>query len=409
MGFWPFGRDPANIELVSRIITAATQNGYRVRGKLTIHFLEPQRQGDADEAADRCAAVAVALLREAPDHGRVIGAEAQLSADLTARYPHSAASARGVELAALHVVGDPTLSDELRRASGTMPAVVGPVSQQTAAPATSRPPPPVTGTPKPPPASSSPPPAAAPSTAPAAAGPASLPQPSRPGYGPGSSAFPGTPGAPPMRRRGSSQIRSIQSLLMPPGTSPAAMGQFVAPIVKDSAARLLIGFLRAHDLVTVRCVSIDDNSAEMLATLVPASDAPPGGYEASRAGEIARWQATLGQGPMYALHHEVRVWSAHLAKEALARAEVMPALADAVIESLCAAAFPDEAGLLTEMARLPSPLPADFVSQLAETLSRLAGASDDPASLTAALSPLVATVQEDLGVSALIIRQSSGG
>ena len=38
MGFWPFGRDPANVEIVSRIITAATQNGYRVRGKLTLHF-----------------------------------------------------------------------------------------------------------------------------------------------------------------------------------------------------------------------------------------------------------------------------------------------------------------------------------------------------------------------------------
>ena len=47
MGFWPFGRDPANIELVSRVITAATQNGYRVRGKLTIHFLAPQRQAEA--------------------------------------------------------------------------------------------------------------------------------------------------------------------------------------------------------------------------------------------------------------------------------------------------------------------------------------------------------------------------
>ena len=196
---------------------------------------------------------------------------------------------------------------------------------------------------------------------------------------------------------------------MPPGTSPAAMGQFVAPIVKDSAARLLIGFLRAHDLITVRCVSIDDNSAEMLATLVPASDAPPGGYEASRAAEIARWQATLGQGPMFALHHEVRVWSAHLAKEALARVEVMPALADAVIESLCAAAFPDEAGLLAEVARLPSPLPADFVGLVAASMIKQAGAEDDPAALTAALAPLVANVQDDLQVSALIIKQSSGG
>src|SRR5262249_20816868 len=148
-------------------------------------------------------------------------------------------------------------------------------------------------------------------------------------------------------------IRSIQALLMPPGTSPAAMGQFVAPMVKDSAARLLIGFLRAHDLITVRGVAVDDSSAEMLATLVPASDAPPGGYEQSRAGETARWQGTLGQGAMFALQREVRLQSAYLAKEALAKAEVMPALADAVVGSVCAAAFPDEAGLLAEIAKAP--------------------------------------------------------
>ena len=78
MGFWPFGRDPADIELVSRVITAAAQNGYRVRGKLTIHFQDPQRQADADAAGDRCATLAIALLRETPDHGSLIGAEGKL-------------------------------------------------------------------------------------------------------------------------------------------------------------------------------------------------------------------------------------------------------------------------------------------------------------------------------------------
>jgi hypothetical protein len=392
MGFWPFGRDPADIELVSRVVTAATQNGYRVRGKLTIHFQEPQRQAEADEAGDRCAALAVAMLREAPDHGRVIGAEAQLSADLTARYPTNCAPARAVELAALHVVGDPALSDELRRASGsgTMPAVQPPSTNR---------PPALAGAgratmgsdPAHPPAR----PVAAP---PGPAGDTPHPKPVSQG-----------PLPTPPRRRGSSQIRSIQSLLMPPGTSPAAMGQFVAPTVKDSAARLLIGFLRAHDLISVRKASIDEGSAEMLATLVPASDAPPGGYEASRSSEIARWQAALGQGPMFALHHEVRVLTVYLAKEALTRVEVMPALADAVVESVCAAAFPEEAGLLGEMSRLPTPMPADFVHRLAETLSRMAGAADDPTAVASALAPLVATVRDDLDVSAMIIKQSSGG
>ncbi len=196
---------------------------------------------------------------------------------------------------------------------------------------------------------------------------------------------------------------------MPPGTSSTAMGQFVAPLVKDTAARLLIGFLRAHDLIGVRRVSIDESSAEMLATLVPVSDAPPGGYEASRASEIARWQAALGQGVMSALQHELRVASAYLAKEALTRIDVMPALADAVVEAICAAAFPDEAGVLAELSRFPIPMAPEFVSGLASTLIALAGAQDDPAAVAAALTHLVATVQEDLTVAAMIIKQSSGG
>ncbi|MFT3768268.1 MAG: hypothetical protein QM820_22690 [Minicystis sp.] len=410
MGFWPFGRDPANVEMVSRVVTAQTQNGHRVRGKLTVHFFEPQRQTDADIAGDRCAALAVARIREAPDHN-VIGAEVQLSADLMLRYPIDVARARAIELAALHVVGDPALSDELRRASSSssLPAVnlgsqappSSPGSVRPGAPASVRPGAPASVRPGAP-ASVRPP-----SNPPI---PRSVPPSVTPNAGSSMPSAPASnmPAATP-RRRGASQIRSIQSLLMPPGTPPAAMGQFVAPLVKDSAARLLIGYLRAHDLITVRGVSIDEGSAEMLASLVPVSDAPPGGYEASRAGEIARWQTTLGQGVMFALHHEVRVVGAYLAKEALARAEVMPALADAVVEALCSSAFPEEAGILTDLGRFPSAVAPAFVSVLAENLTRIAAASEDPAAIAAALTPLLSMVQEDLNVAASIIKQSSGG
>ena len=146
----------------------------------------------------------------------------------------------------------------------------------------------------------------------------------------------------------------------------------------------------------------------MLASLVPVSDAAPGGYEASRAGEIARWQTTLGQGVIFALQHEVRVVSVYLAKDALTRAEVMPALADAVVESICTSAFPDEAGVLTSLGRFPSAIGPTFVATLAESFTRIAGASEDPASIASALTPLVAMVQDDLNVAAMIIKQSCG-
>ena len=148
----------------------------------------------------------------------------------------------------------------------------------------------------------------------------------------------------------------------------------------------------------------------MLATLVPVSDAPPGGYEASRAGEIARWQATLGQDVVRALQHEVRMTAPTSPRRRSRGSEVMPALGDAVLDALCAAAFPDEARILAELARFPIPMPADFVAVPRAVADRARGRrrrSRRPS--TSALTPLVATVKDDFPVSAMIIKQSSGG
>ncbi|MFO0761999.1 MAG: hypothetical protein U0359_36500 [Byssovorax sp.] len=407
------------------MITAATQNGVKVRGKLTLHFAELQRQADADAAADRCATVAIALLREATDHERLIGAEVGLSAQILQRYPTDVARIRGVELAALHVVGDPALSDELRRAStsaGTPP----PPSVHPPHP--SAPPPALNASP-----SRTTPPAASPSTPPAVASAPNSGDARRSSRPPAPLA--GTSGAHPAvqhmpvqqapaafspaptpaygmsavpRRRGASQIRSIQSLLMPPGTPPSAMGAFVAPLVRDSAARLLIGFLRAHDLITLRGVVIDEGSAEVLANLVPISDAPPGGYEASRAAEIARWQTQIGAEPIAKLLREASVIAVHLAEEAMVRAEVSKTLASAVVEAVCASAYPDDPAVLSDIARFADLSTADFVAKLAKNLTGIAGAGDDATAMAAALGPLVGMVAEDLNVAAMIIKLSSG-
>lgn len=386
MSFWPFGRDPAEIEIATRVITAATQNGYTLRGKLTIHFAEPQRQADADLAADRCALVASMLLREAQSHERVIGAEASVGAALLARYPEGVARPRLVEVAALHVVGDPALSDELRRASSGNP------------PAIHTPPTPPPGPLSQPPRSDFPPPISISAIAP----PPSF-------SAPPISSGPLASGAPmSSRRRGSSQLRAIQSMLLPAGSSPAAMGAFIAPTVKDSAARLLIGFLRAHDLITLRGGAADASSAEALANLVPASDAPPGGYEASRVAEITRWQTILGLDVVAALRRETSAASAFLMLEAMRRAEVPEALAQAVIEAVCTNAFSNNVGLLEEIDRFPDALSLDLVVALAQRLSSIAETGDNPSTMTEALTPLVSVVYDDLSISAMVIKVSAG-
>jgi hypothetical protein len=394
MPFWPFGRDPADIEIATRVITAATQNGVKVRGKLTIHFSEAQRQASADAAADRCATVAIAILREAPEHERLIGAETQINAVLLARYPGDIPAARAVELAALHVVGDPTLSDELRRASSTgSMAPMAPSTQpppRTLAPSGSGVPSVRPGAPSAPPRSLSPSSMPAPFSS-------SSPMPPHAGYG-----------APP-KRRGSSQIRSIQSLLMPAGTPPSAMGAFVAPTVRDSSARLLIGFLRAHDLITLRRVAVDESSAEMLASIVPISDAPPGGYEASRAAEIARWNQAIGADVVRALHHEASVVAVFLARDAMARADLNRALAAAVIDATVSSAFPNEyEAKFADEGRFPDASTPAFTDTVIHGMTRLAGCGDDPAAMTAALGPLLALLQEDLATSAMIVKISAG-
>ncbi len=441
MALWPFGRDPANVEFVSRVVNATTKSGYRLRGKLTIHFAELVRQSAADSAGDRCADLAVALLREAPDQSGMLTLEASLSAQLTEKYPFELARAQSVELAGLHVAGDPALSDELRR-----PSAITPLSALGITPGSFTPlPPPASSAPPPP--GSIPPPAAMPvlsplpppvaayprhpSSVPPPPGASSTPPPPqvtqsklssvRPPPGPTSvrppaSQYPrppsvmppaASPGTMPPRRR-SSQIRSVRALLMPPGTPPSGMGTYVAPLARDSATRLLIGFLRAHDLIAVRGIVIDTLEGDMIAAVVPVSDAAPGGYEASRAAEIARWKAALGDEAVDALFREAKVTCLALFARSLFEVQVMAALALAVVEASATAAFPEIEGATEDLGRFPAASSPEFVAMVAESMTTLAGGREDKASMTTALTPLVQAVRDDMLTAAMIVQQSAG-
>jgi len=156
MAFW----STADVEIASRIINAKTKNERRVRGKLTLHFAQAQTQSDADEAADRCAAIAENLLGEAHDHEHVIGAEQDLVAALRMRLPPSVPLIRSIDLAALHVVGDPGTSAALRRAStSSLRAVSLPTGMPTPPPSAGSTPPSAWNVP---PSSGSKPPSSAP-------------------------------------------------------------------------------------------------------------------------------------------------------------------------------------------------------------------------------------------------------
>src|SRR5690348_13924522 len=107
MGLWPFSGEAEDVELVSRVVTAACRNLSKVRGKLTVSFETPVTQSAADAAGDACAAITEAILAEAKAPIEVLSAEADVVAKLMQRLPANLPATRVIELASLHVVGMP--------------------------------------------------------------------------------------------------------------------------------------------------------------------------------------------------------------------------------------------------------------------------------------------------------------
>jgi hypothetical protein len=359
MGLWPFGRDPADVEIASRVITAETGDGAKVRGKLTLHFLEPQTRAAADEAADRCAALMESLLREQRRHEDVLGSEAAMVLRLIDRLPADVVPTRSIDLAALHVVGDP--GSLVRRRSSTL-------TSMAAVPA------------QPPPSTSVPPSALMPVSSPATS----------------------------VRRRSSSRMRALTgSLVLPVGSSPQAVGASISIVAGEAAMRLLIGFLRIHDLVNVRGVALDEGSQDMVVAVATILEPPQGEAEASRAAELLRWEAALGSGVLGNLRREASVVSASQMLAALLRAEIPEGLAFEIMEECCARAFPGERPMVKELGRYDGD-GASIAAVLSMRITRILGGGRKPEAMIATLEPLVESGEEDLAVAATLSKYSLG-
>ncbi|MEZ4310825.1 MAG: hypothetical protein R3F14_22505 [Polyangiaceae bacterium] len=107
MGLWPFGRSKADIESASRVIVLRARDGLAMRAKVTVRLSEPQTQAAADELAERAADLLRAVVREAPRAPAVLGLEVALAAEVTTRMLKEPIPLRGIEIAGLHIVGDP--------------------------------------------------------------------------------------------------------------------------------------------------------------------------------------------------------------------------------------------------------------------------------------------------------------
>jgi hypothetical protein len=107
MGIWPFGREKADVDTASRVVVLRARDAVPMRAKVTVKFAEPQTQAAADQAAETCSDLLRNVVREAPAATSVLGYEAAIAAAVIARLPHETAALRSMEVAGLHIVGDP--------------------------------------------------------------------------------------------------------------------------------------------------------------------------------------------------------------------------------------------------------------------------------------------------------------
>jgi hypothetical protein len=355
MGFWRFGNDSVGVEMASRIVTATTRSGHQLRGKLTIHFAGPHKQPDADAVADQCASETEAILTEAPRPEQVIGAESGIVAALHIRLPSDLPPIRAIDLAALHVVGDPSASAAIRRASSaTMRAV--PISVL-------------------PPSSSDSP----------------LPPSVRSGE---------------LKRRSNPNLmRALKGqMFLPVGSPTEAMGAAIAPIVRDTAGRMLVGFLRTYDLIVLRGIALDEDTAE---NIVPVSDVLPGGFEASRAEEVGRWEASLGNAILSELRREICVASAYFTYASLLRAEIPQNIVQEVLHFAVASAFGDMNVPVPEISRYMNGGEGPAATILSAGLCLILTSKDAPAAIGTALTPLLASLEEDLDLGATLVKNAT--
>lgn len=205
-----------------------------------------------------------------------------------------------------------------------------------------------------------------------------------------------------------SRIRAISpSMVLPPGSPPQAIGRMLAPFISDCATRVLVGFLRAYDLLVLRGLALEEGSAEMLAAVVPVSDAPLGGYEASRTAELTRWQNSFGQATFLRLRRECQVVAVFFGHSSLIQRDIPQNITFEILQEATPLAFAGEANILLGMSRWLNLREDEVLPSLCAHLTDLVG-HGNPQELAAALQLLIASINEDLVLASTLAKDAVG-
>jgi hypothetical protein len=168
-----------------------------------------------------------------------------------------------------------------------------------------------------------------------------------------------------------------------------------------------VGFLRAYDLVVLRGLALEEGSAEMLAAVVPVSDAPLGGYEASRTAELTRWQNSFGTATFQRLRRECQVVAVFFGHVSLINQDVPQNITLEILQEATPLAFAGEANILLGMSRWLNLQEHNVLPALCAHLTDLLG-HGNPQELAVALQLLVAAVNEDLVQASTLAKDAVG-
>jgi len=197
--------------------------------------------------------------------------------------------------------------------------------------------------------------------------------------------------------------RAVASrLALPVGAGPYEVARALTPLFRDTAARILVGFLRAYDLTVIRRVSFDGVENDILSSLTAPSDGAAGTYAASHAAEIHRWQEAFGATKMDQLQREANLAAAALGYEMFSVEGVSQSTTNAIVEGLAGSAFADP-DLVIELGRYLYTVNATTSAEALTNMIEVAG-EEMPPGLETALDPLFESLRDDIAAAALIVK-----
>ena len=342
MRFWPFGKDKDGDAEGVDFGSRVVTGAARDGRQARAKVTAAFKNPLAPEAADQAMDRCAGLLRVAFEAARTADELVGAEAELARRVAEQMGEARSVDIVALHIVGETTDAPPTRRPFSEPPRASGGERSQT---------PPAT------------------------------------------------------RRPSSSQMLAVRdSRLIPEGATAEACAAAIVPLLRDAGTRVLVGILRAYDLLVVREITFDKTSADDFGELVPLSQAAPGRFADERRAELARWEDKLGPAKLTQLRNDASAVVCFFLHVSLERVGLATHTAVTLLEAGAQLAFPDE-GAVAAMPRyfgMPDPAEA-LASRALETFG-----SDRAvlAGFAIAMTPVLASLQEDFAFTATQIKLS---